>query len=164
MTAQQGTCDYLCGLYSLVNDLSAYCVAGSEGSNRTAFTLLIRSAEELGYLDAQHLLHGYEAYELVEIYNRTAENHRIPRRAVHLADFVDGDCTKVTSKEVAEAFRRRGSIIWYASDENHWVLVKDKGRKVIDSLREGEPRSVAAVDIENPEICIAILPFDKVPS
>jgi len=164
MTAMQGTCDYLCGLYSLVNDLAAYTLDGPEGPERTAFEMLVRSAGELGYIDANHLLYGFEAYELIAIFNLTADNHRIPRRAVHLADFVEGNCQRVSRSEVSRVFGLGGSIIWYKSKENHWVLVANDTGEWVDSLGGKRVRRVKKIDLNDPEICVAILPYDKVPN
>jgi len=139
-------------------------LAGVEGAERTAFQMLIRSADELGYFDANHLLNGFEAYELVEIYNLTTEHHRIPRRALNLADFAGGDCRKVSGGEVLQVLELGGSLVWYKSKENHWVLVTDASGEWIDSLGDDHARSIKAINLKKPEICVAILPYDKVPS
>ena len=137
MIGKQGHGDYLCGIYALANAILDDVYPEKRGGKaRAAFRLLIQSVETLGFLDARHLLHGFDAFELIEVFNLTASNQKIAKLAVHVADFAGGDIQKVTSKVFDKIFLDGGKIVWWNPVSDHWVLVIKRDGSCIDSWPE----------------------------
>tara|TARA_R110001606_G_scaffold48184_1_gene122492 strand:+ start:1152 stop:1679 length:528 start_codon:yes stop_codon:yes gene_type:complete len=138
--AQQGQPDGLCGLYALINFLHTWPDLGTTVSERQqeAFRYLFEAAEELNLLNAHYLHSGFEQHYLHAIFNRTAENIRLPFRALFLDEFKEGLGSIDDRELLSEVCQNGGCAVIPVGSDQHWVLAhKVKSRKICvdDSAR-----------------------------
>jgi hypothetical protein len=131
--AKQGHGDSLCGIYALLNAICTLNEVTDENyeKQRYIFRCLILAADRLGFVDAHHLLIGFEDFELVEVFNLYAKRCGVAFSAETLGSFVTR--TQVAALKAANlAFKEGALVIAYAPVEDHWVL-RTNNEKIVDS-------------------------------
>jgi hypothetical protein len=117
--AKQGSADGLCGVYCLINFLHAR----AEVEQREAFRYVFEAAEQCNLLNAHFLHDGFEARNLITIFNQVANNLRLKFFATHLADVAvalkKGKFAKIARTVTGDG----GEIIMSVASGRHWVLL-----------------------------------------
>ena len=119
---QQGQADGLCGLYSILNFLQT--TEWQADSSVEGMRYLFDSSHELGWLNPNTLIDGFEDWQLNKIVNLQLERYFIDYKSYILSEVVKSVEVKSfveLSHRVASA---RGSIIAKVSRKAHWVLIE----------------------------------------
>ncbi len=133
--AKQGHGDSLCGIYALLN---AICVIQEVNDpqyeeHRFIFRCLVLAADKLGFVDAHHLLIGFEDFELVEVFNLYAKRRNLAFHAETLEKY-SSDLGCEPSKAVDLVVDGGDLVVTYAPTADHWVLrTKLNVPKIVDS-------------------------------
>lgn len=124
--AKQGYGDSLCGVYSLLNAICHFEAVPKDDvlRQREIFSQLIMAADRLGYLDHQHVVVGFEAFELIEIFNWVAERFGYELQAVNLCRLSSASGTNLTSA-VSKELKKKNVAITYDNTADHWVAITE---------------------------------------
>jgi hypothetical protein len=123
LPARQGHGDGFCGLYCLVNSLRNWQKLDSKaGWSRDAFGRLVTIADRLRLLDANHVINGFEDFELIEIFNSLAKNYRLDQVALPLEWVARLFPLASNISIVREIIDQGGCVIVSVENGEHWVL------------------------------------------
>lgn len=137
---QQGHADGMCGLYAVLNFLTAERSTWGESANDTLWYLL-DACRHLGWLTPHHLTAGFEDYQLKAILDLQIENYRLEYKTHFVAE-VEQAKRYGSFKKLAEAVVARGGGLVASHDSrHHWVLIRTRSGhlSVVDSSNKAEP-------------------------
>jgi len=116
----QGTMDGLCGLYCIVRAMHRQGASSLEGSSPLRY--LLEAAERLNLFAVGKICNGYEAHELVSIFNEFCAIHAYPYDAKLLRATFDKRQRYLPLKLAKSIFESDGLIIVSVDKGEHWVL------------------------------------------
>jgi len=131
--AKQGYGDSLCGIYSLLNAICHFenVARDDVAQQRELFAILMMASERLGYLDYHHVVVGFEAFELVEVFNWVAQRFGYNLEAVDLRRFSSGFRGGLPAA-INDALGENYVAVTHDAQTDHWVAIT-KDRVPLDS-------------------------------
>lgn len=119
---RQSSFDGLCGIYCLVNTVRNWHRFNGPTDPDT-LRYLLEAVERLGIFSVHRVMGGFEAHELVDIFNEFARAHGYPAKAQLLNTLADELPAKRSSTVDAKPiFEQGGQIIASVDNGRHWVL------------------------------------------
>jgi hypothetical protein len=118
--AKQGSCDGLCGIYGLINALRNW--RDHEYDDDECIRYLLEAAERLGLLTAHRIIGGFEAHEMIDIFNEFVRAHRFPARAFHIGVMAVSLNKWSFLCQAKRVFEHGGCMVVPVDKGKHWVL------------------------------------------
>lgn len=118
---RQSSFDGLCGIYCLVNAIRNW-ERFNGPTDRDALRYLLEAAERLGIFSVHRVMGGFEAHDLVDVFNEFARAHRYPAKAHLLNALADGLPKWSFKVQAKRLFEHGGQIVTSVDEGDHWVL------------------------------------------
>lgn len=124
----QGRADCLCGIYCALDVIRDSKTLGQTAAvrERRGLYWLLKSAEKLGYLDAEHLAGsdgGFTSEQIEKIFNSLRPQMRhglIACQIQHILPEYSG-----WTPDLKPIFEHHGCVMASVSNGKHWILVRD---------------------------------------
>ena len=136
--AKQARFDGLCSIYCLVNAVRNWGESSFGPDDNDSLRYFLEAADRLRLFTVHRVMGGFEAHEIIDIFNEFARAHRFPGKAVHLSAMAEALERWSFSVQVKRVFEQHGQIIVPVDEGDHWVLAYDHdfekpGLKIDDS-------------------------------
>ena len=119
--AKQGPMDGLCGFFCLVNAIRHWeRLNGPDDTD--SFRYLLEAADRLRLIKVSKLTGGFEAHELVDVFNEFARAHRYPAKAILLQAMIEALPNWSFTVQSKRIFEQDGQIVTSVDGGKHWVL------------------------------------------
>ena len=167
----QGQADGLCGLYCIINFLSASVTDYRKDYAKYDLWHLLTIFQQFGWLSPQSVYEGFEDYQLKLIFNQHCENRKLSFRAYFLKDYVEyhklGELSDAAESltDSSISISQKNAIFAYNTKEDHWVMIHRSDNKLfISDSQLANPRDFEP-DKKDDGLCsdpgLIILPKDR---
>jgi hypothetical protein len=136
--AKQAKFDGLCGIYCLVNAVRNWGEHSVGENDKDTLRYMLEASDRLRLFTVSRVTGGFEAHELIDIFNEYCRSHRFPAKAIHLSAMAEALDKWKFAVQAKRVFEQHGQIVLPVEDNEHWVLAYDHdfekpGLKIDDS-------------------------------